>query len=95
MHRLYNLFYSLQFILFHHQFLGYHSTILVNNFDQIDTLVPFSGINVDGLAFGLMYLVAYDVINLYLGDIFAFHGELTRSGVGESLISDDNSMTTS
>ena len=40
--------------LSHHQFLGHHGTILLNDIDQIDALVPFGGIDVHHLAFGLV-----------------------------------------
>ena len=43
--------------LSHHQFLGHNSTILLNDIDKIDTLVPFGGIDADHLTFGLVYLL--------------------------------------
>ena len=36
--------------LSHHQFLGHHGTILLNDIDEIDALVPFGSVDVDDLA---------------------------------------------
>ena len=43
--------------LSHHQFFGHHGTILFNDIDQIDALVPIGGIDADHLTFGLVYLL--------------------------------------
>ena len=43
--------------LSHHQFLNYHGTVLFNDVDEIDTLVPFGGIDVHHLAFGFVHLL--------------------------------------
>ena len=69
-------------MLFHHQFLGRHGTVLLNDVDEIDALVPFGGIDADGLALGFVHLLSDKVIHLHLGHIRAFHGELARSRVG-------------
>ena len=47
--------------LSHHQFLGRDSTILLEDVDQIDALVPFAGVDVDHTAFGFVNLLADEV----------------------------------
>ena len=68
--------------LSHHQFLGHHGTVLLNDIDEIDALVPVGGIDVDDLA-ALLFadLLADEVIDLHLGHIRAFHGESIIGGI--------------
>ena len=69
--------------LFHHQFLGRHGTILFNDIDEIDALMPVGGIDINNLV-ALLFtdLLANKVIHFHLGHISAFHGDLAVGRVG-------------
>ena len=67
--------------LSHHQFLGHHGTVLLNDVDEIDALVPVGGIDADGLAFGFVYLLSDEVVDLHPCYIRAFHGESIIGGI--------------
>ena len=70
-------------LLFHHQFLRHDGTILLNDIDEIDALVPIGGVDVDDFAALLLAdLLSDEVIHLHLGHIRAFHGELARGRIG-------------
>ena len=77
---------STMLVLFHHQFLSHSSTILLNDVDKIYTFVPLGGVNVDDLAALLLAdLLSHEVIDLHLGHIRTFHGELACGRVGIEL----------
>ena len=69
--------------LFYDQFLGHDASILFNNIDQIDTLIPVGGIDIDDLAALLLAdFLSNEVIDLHFSQIGTFHGELSRGRVG-------------